>query len=376
MSNAIVQFTVGEMQGMARAFVDSGMFGIDNVASALSLLLIAQAEGLHPAKAMQDYHVIQGKPALKADAMLARFQHAGGKVSDWVLTDARVSAKFSHPSGGEAVIEWTMERARVAELGGKGMWKKYPRQMLRARVISEGVRTVYPGILGGFYTPEEVEDFERPAVAPREPAPRAVVETTADVKPAPSPLQAAGDEFADASKHVGEVVPVPEDTPLTCGFEGEQGKKKPVKRPVADMSDRALAFALTLAQENVAKPGRERWRAQDMAALKRLELERDKRAAAPKAAEPAPEAKPEAQEAAPVPVEADVLPRSEKLFVRKLGTRAMKATVSEMTADDLYESKDSYLATLNDPAATPEARSYAMGAIALLEDEAARRGKG
>jgi hypothetical protein len=32
--------------------------------------------------------------------------------------------------------------------------------MLRARVISEGIRTVYPGCVVGVYTPEEVGDFE------------------------------------------------------------------------------------------------------------------------------------------------------------------------------------------------------------------------
>ena len=52
-----------------------------------------------------------------------------------------------------------MQRTKAAGLGGKDMWKKYPRQMLRARVISEGVRAICPGVTAGFYTPEEVADF-------------------------------------------------------------------------------------------------------------------------------------------------------------------------------------------------------------------------
>jgi hypothetical protein len=32
--------------------------------------------------------------------------------------------------------------------------------MLRARVISEGIRSVYPGVIVGEYTPEEVGDFK------------------------------------------------------------------------------------------------------------------------------------------------------------------------------------------------------------------------
>jgi hypothetical protein len=32
--------------------------------------------------------------------------------------------------------------------------------MLRSRCISEGIRSVYPGSVTGFYSPEEVQDFE------------------------------------------------------------------------------------------------------------------------------------------------------------------------------------------------------------------------
>ena len=47
-----------------------------------------------------------------------------------------------------------------AGLTGKDNWKNYPRQMLRARVVSEGVRTVYPAVCVGVYTPEEFQNFD------------------------------------------------------------------------------------------------------------------------------------------------------------------------------------------------------------------------
>jgi len=53
-----------------------------------------------------------------------------------------------------------MDRAKAAGLTGKQTWKQYPRAMLRSRVISEGIRTVYPGVAVGIYTPEEVGDFD------------------------------------------------------------------------------------------------------------------------------------------------------------------------------------------------------------------------
>ena len=71
-----------DMERMAAVIAQSGLFGVKNQTQALALMLLAQAEGMHPATAARDYHVIQGKPSLKADTMLARFQAAGGKV-DW-----------------------------------------------------------------------------------------------------------------------------------------------------------------------------------------------------------------------------------------------------------------------------------------------------
>ena len=151
--------TVDQIQTMANAVVKSQLFGMKTVEQATALMLIAQAEGYHPALAARDYHIIQGRPTLKAETMMARFQQQGGKV-DWkTLTDEEVTATFSHPSGGSATITWTFEQARKAGLTGKDNWKHYPRAMLRARVVSEGIRTVFPGVVLGVYTPEEVQDI-------------------------------------------------------------------------------------------------------------------------------------------------------------------------------------------------------------------------
>lgn len=158
MSTALVPIT--DLERMANAIASSKLFGITSADQALALMLVAQAEGLHPATAARDYHIIQGRPALKADAMLARYLNSGGKVEWHEHTDAKVAATFAHPAGGTLKIEWDMDRAKKAGLGGKDMWTKYPRQMLRARVISEGIRATNPAVAVGVYTPEEVQDME------------------------------------------------------------------------------------------------------------------------------------------------------------------------------------------------------------------------
>ena len=148
-----------EMEKMATVIANSGLFGVKNPVQALALMLVAASEGLHPATAARDYHVIQGRPALKADAMLAKFQAAGGKVEWHEYSATTCKATFSHPQGGKVTIAWTVEMAKEAGLTGKDVWKQYPRAMLRARVISEGIRTVYPAVLCGMYAPEEVRDM-------------------------------------------------------------------------------------------------------------------------------------------------------------------------------------------------------------------------
>lgn len=157
--NAVAQFQMTDMERMARAIAQSKLFGVQNPEQALALCLVAQAEGRHPATAAQDYHILQGKPSKKADAMLRDFLAGGGKVEWHALGDDKADATFSHPAGGSARIDWTLERAKRAGLT-TAMWSKYPRQMLRARCVSEGVRTVFPMATSGMYVPEEVADFE------------------------------------------------------------------------------------------------------------------------------------------------------------------------------------------------------------------------
>jgi len=173
MSNIV---PMADIQKMAQVAADSKMFGFKNQAEAMAIMLLCQAEGMHPAIAMRDYHVINGRPSMKADAMLARFQLAGGKVHWPRMDDAEVTGVFSHPAGGEATITWNDETIKRAELSRNPMHQKYPRQMKRARCISEGIRAVYPACVAGVYTPEEVQDFSPPKGA-----------KVVDVMPEPEP---------------------------------------------------------------------------------------------------------------------------------------------------------------------------------------------
>ena len=145
---------------MSQAIVKSFLFGIKTQEQAMALMLVAEAEGRHPATIVQDYDIIQGRPAIKSNAALARFQQSGGKIQWKTRTDTVAECVFEHPQGGSISIIWDIERAKKAELTSKDNWRKFLAQMLSARVIAEGVRAVFPACLNGFYLPEEVQDFK------------------------------------------------------------------------------------------------------------------------------------------------------------------------------------------------------------------------
>ena len=171
---AVPAFTMNEIERVAEAIARGGLFGSKDPYAVLTLCMLAQAEGQHPAVVFRDYHIISGKPSKKAEAMQRDFLMAGGKIEWHRLDDECADATFSHPTGGSARISWDKARVKQAQLGGNAMHSKYPRQMLRARVISEGVRTVFPGATSGLYVPDEVAAFDdKPSTPPTPQAQRA-----------------------------------------------------------------------------------------------------------------------------------------------------------------------------------------------------------
>lgn len=187
MSNEVAIYSVPDLKEMGRVMAATGMFGFKKPDEAFALMLIAQAEGKHPATIAQDYDVINGRPALKSIAALSRFQHAGGSVNWIESNNERAIGEFSHKLGGTLRVTWDMERARVAQLAGKDNWKKFPDQMLRARCAAEGVRAVFPACLNGMYVSEEVQDFE-PRQEPAKPQSKKPLVEVSQVPPV---------EFAD-----------------------------------------------------------------------------------------------------------------------------------------------------------------------------------
>lgn len=165
--NAIYNKIIDPIQAiekMGEMIWGSGMFGCVKPEQGMVLAMTCLAEGKAPLELAKTYHIIEGKLTMRSDAMLGRFLSSGGKVKWLVRNNEEVKALWSH-DGSEIEIGVTVEEMKANGValsfkgGLKDNWRKFPRQMLTARCISEAVRLLAPQIVSGIYTPEEVQDF-------------------------------------------------------------------------------------------------------------------------------------------------------------------------------------------------------------------------
>ena len=236
MSNEILNLK--DVKELATQIVESRMFpAIQNEAQATTLMMLSQAEGLPAVKALQRYTISdRGVPALKSEVMYSEFIDCGGTV-EWKERTNQVAAAIFRskacPDGLE--VRWTIEDAKTAKLAGRDTWTKYPRQMLSARVIAEGVRATDPRAMHGMRADVEVEGDE--GTAPPIQMPRALIEagkvTDAEVVP---PKPEAEPPTAEPPKRkpgrpAGKAAPAPADAPQAPAPEAKAPEAAPEPEP-------------------------------------------------------------------------------------------------------------------------------------------------
>lgn len=188
-SMALAIRSAQDLAQIGKMFETSGMFGCSQEGQGVFLALTCVMTGKSPLEINQTYHIIDGKLSMRADAMLARFVERGGRFKIVERSKDRAAAVFSKD---ENTLEAEYRMADAQEAGicfqkdGKTLksnWRQHPKQMLWARLISDSVRAVDPGVNMGVYTPEEVQDFDdRPTPPMSYPAPKA--------ESAPTPVSA------------------------------------------------------------------------------------------------------------------------------------------------------------------------------------------
>ena len=168
MKNEIVKSAADAMT-IGETFYKSGMFSDIKSAQQAVVKIMAGAEmGISPFAAMSGIHIIQGKPTIGAGLMAARVK-GFGKYDYKVLehTDKVCSIEFGEKTPGGikslGVSTFTIDDAKKA--GTKNL-ERFPKNMLFARAMSNGVKWYTPDIYESpVYVPEEMEAVTEEATA-------------------------------------------------------------------------------------------------------------------------------------------------------------------------------------------------------------------
>ena len=116
--------------------------------------------GLTPIQALIHITVIKGNPTVKSDTAIALCRRS--PACEWIrrgectdTTATYIGKRRDDPD--PASVTWTIADAKRADLASKDNWRKYPRQMLRARAQMELCRSLFQEVLAGVYCADEVE---------------------------------------------------------------------------------------------------------------------------------------------------------------------------------------------------------------------------
>ena len=205
--NTLPVKSIAELEAIGTLFERSGMFGCTQQGQGLVLAMTCVMENKTPLEVVETYHIIDGRPSKRADAMLASLIELGGsyKIIERSPTCAKIELKYKDASYTET---YTWEEAQkepyVYQKDGKTLKKNWatPRarmQSLWARVTSDGVRVVCPLANRGNYTPEEIQDEIQPSPV--------IITTTVTESPASSAMSAE-QVMTDAEIVDPEIIPL------------------------------------------------------------------------------------------------------------------------------------------------------------------------
>ena len=160
---------------MGQVLADSGYFqDARQAAQAIVKVMAGRELGFGPIASMTGIHIIQGRPAIGADLMAKAVKRSGRynyRVTE--LTDEACSIEFFEKAAEAWQSIGTSRFTRQDAIKAKTKnLDAFPRNMLFARAMSNGVKWYCPDALGlTSYTPEELEGIESaPIQAPAAPA--------------------------------------------------------------------------------------------------------------------------------------------------------------------------------------------------------------
>lgn len=156
---------------------------INDVAKAVTIVMIGRELDLPPLTSLREINIVQGKPCFSAQLMMALvYKKIPGAQLTFITPPERQHTESTieacRPGGKPQQFSFTVDMAKSANLLGKSNWKQHLEAMLRARAVAAAVRAVFPDALAGCYLPDELGGDISDSVQPPNPTPRVTKENT------------------------------------------------------------------------------------------------------------------------------------------------------------------------------------------------------
>ena len=143
----------------ARVLLQSGFLpvAIKTESQCAAIIMQGRALNIDPMTALQTINVIQGKPTVSPQLMMALCNRTG-ELEDMKCLDDGNKCTVTLKRRGRApfTTSFSMEEAGAMGLSGKDNWKKQAKTMRQWRAIAAAARVVFPDAILGLYLHDEM----------------------------------------------------------------------------------------------------------------------------------------------------------------------------------------------------------------------------
>ncbi len=160
--------SVDDLVRVASFLVKSGLLpsSIKTPEAAAAIILKGRELGIGAMEAFSGINVIQGKPTVAPQLMMALINRSG-QLEDLSITDDGKTCTVTMTRKGrkphteqfgmdDAARMMTQEKGDTIPLANKYNWRQMPAVMRKWRAISACARVVFPDVIAGMYLPEEM----------------------------------------------------------------------------------------------------------------------------------------------------------------------------------------------------------------------------
>jgi len=166
---ALIPQDIEQAFRIASALAQSGMTpqGFKTPETCFVAIMAGAELGLPPFQSLQSFAIINNRPTLWGDALMAVVRTNGFKVREWLEGEGEAMTAYcevTRPDNGDtAEASFSVDDAKTAGLWKKaGPWQSAPKRMLKMRARSFAIRDGAADVLRGFQIREEVEDYGDP----------------------------------------------------------------------------------------------------------------------------------------------------------------------------------------------------------------------